>query len=145
MYLSSEDDADRGGVRSCTYRLGLGCFNSFIGGIVALEVDLYPPKRLSSPGILLRLICVHVTAVYLHLSLFRRGRRPRRREVLHIQVLPLLTGEPNQRVQTTPNLRQETGSCTGRRQLSRCTFHGRIGPCLKTHACHPGSADTLPR
>ncbi|MPC87113.1 hypothetical protein E2C01_081965 [Portunus trituberculatus] len=39
-------------------------------------------------------------------------------------------GDLNQRVLTTPKLRQETGSCTGRLQLSRCTFHGGIGPCL---------------
>ncbi|MPC51120.1 hypothetical protein E2C01_044959 [Portunus trituberculatus] len=41
---------------------------------------------------------------------------------LSVKVLPLLKREPNQR---NTNLRQEAGSCTARRQLSRCT-----GPCL---------------
>ncbi|MPC93862.1 hypothetical protein E2C01_089007 [Portunus trituberculatus] len=91
-----------------------------------------------------------------------------------MKVLLLLEGEPNQRVRTTPDLMQDTGSsCSGTRsrctftggtepylELSppgkgdtpaRSTFHVGIGPCLAPALsqlvkrwCHPGREKTLP-
>ncbi|MPC86637.1 hypothetical protein E2C01_081472 [Portunus trituberculatus] len=67
-------------------------------------------------------------------------------KLLLLQVLPLLKGELNQRVPTTPNLLQETGSsCIGRRKVSlRLPRWNWILPRTSCHdTCHPGREDSL--
>ncbi|XP_045104634.1 uncharacterized protein LOC123500061 [Portunus trituberculatus] len=85
-----------------------------------IKSDVYPPKCLGSPAILLLLLLLRRLPGPCDSSSSPAGRPLQKRTQTAeacgpAQVLPLLKGEPNQRVLSTPNLRC---SCTGSRKVS---------------------------